>query len=187
MPACGRGRGFPARRSCPIGITTSTTCACCSTSPAPATARRLILTDGVFSMDGDLAPLPALGRLAREYDAWLMADDAHGIGVLGRGRGSTFATGTAADVPLQMGTLSKAHRRLWRLSLRLRAGDRADEEPRAHPHLLHRPAPGDRRRGRSLPSISSPPILRSPPRRSPRRAPSPPVPACRRRGARSCR
>jgi 8-amino-7-oxononanoate synthase len=70
--------------------------------------RTLILTDGVFSMDGDLAPLPALGRLAREYDAWLMADDAHGIGVLGRGRGSTFATGTAADVPLQMGTLSKA-------------------------------------------------------------------------------
>jgi 8-amino-7-oxononanoate synthase len=67
----------------------------------------LILTDGVFSMDGDLAPLPALGRLAREYDAWLMADDAHGIGVVGRGRGSTFATGTA-DVPLQMGTLSKA-------------------------------------------------------------------------------
>ena len=70
--------------------------------------KTLILTDGVFSMDGDLAPLPALGRLAREYDAWLMADDAHGIGVLGRGRGSTFATGTAADVPLQMGTLSKA-------------------------------------------------------------------------------
>src|SRR5271154_3449396 len=70
--------------------------------------KTLILTDGVFSMDGDLAPLPALGRLAREYDAWLMADDAHGIGVVGRGRGSTFATGTAADVPLQMGTLSKA-------------------------------------------------------------------------------
>jgi 8-amino-7-oxononanoate synthase len=70
--------------------------------------KTVILTDGVFSMDGDLAPLPALGRLAREYDAWLMADDAHGIGVLGRGRGSTFATGTAADVPLQMGTLSKA-------------------------------------------------------------------------------
>jgi 8-amino-7-oxononanoate synthase len=70
--------------------------------------RALILTDGVFSMDGDLAPLPALGRLARDYDAWLMADDAHGIGVIGDGRGSTFATGTAADVPLQMGTLSKA-------------------------------------------------------------------------------
>jgi len=70
--------------------------------------KTVILTDGVFSMDGDLAPLPALGRLASEFDAWLMADDAHGIGVLGRGRGSTFATGTAADVPLQMGTLSKA-------------------------------------------------------------------------------
>jgi len=70
--------------------------------------RTLILTDGVFSMDGDLAPLPALGRLARDYDAWLMADDAHGIGVTGQGRGSTFAAGAAADVPLQMGTLSKA-------------------------------------------------------------------------------
>jgi 8-amino-7-oxononanoate synthase len=68
----------------------------------------LIATDGVFSMDGDLAPLPALGELARRYDAWLLADDAHGIGVVGGGRGSTFATGEKADVPLQMGTLSKA-------------------------------------------------------------------------------
>jgi 8-amino-7-oxononanoate synthase len=74
----------------------------------PPHGKALILTDGVFSMDGDLAPLPALGRLARDYNAWLMADDAHGIGVIGAGRGSTFATGTAADVPLQMGTLSKA-------------------------------------------------------------------------------
>ncbi len=78
------------------------------------TARRrghgkaLVLTDGVFSMDGDLAPLDALGALAREFDAWLMADDAHGIGVLGKGRGSTFAFDPPADVPLQMGTLSKA-------------------------------------------------------------------------------
>jgi 8-amino-7-oxononanoate synthase len=70
--------------------------------------RALVLTDGVFSMDGDLAPLPALGALAREHDAWLMSDDAHGIGVVGGGRGSTFATGVPADVPLQMGTLSKA-------------------------------------------------------------------------------
>src|SRR6267154_1661939 len=58
--------------------------------------------------DGDLAPLAELGRLAREYDAWLMADDAHGIGVVGNGRGSTFAGDVPADVPLQMGTLSKA-------------------------------------------------------------------------------
>jgi 8-amino-7-oxononanoate synthase len=70
--------------------------------------RALVLTDGVFSMDGDLAPLPALGRFAADFDAWLMADDAHGIGVLGDGRGSTFAAATPADVPLQMGTLSKA-------------------------------------------------------------------------------
>src|SRR5216683_2427462 len=71
-------------------------------------ARAMILTDGVFSMDGDLAPLVELGRLAGDYDAWLMADDAHGIGVIGNGRGSTFAGDTPADVPLQMGTLSKA-------------------------------------------------------------------------------
>ena len=71
-------------------------------------AKAMILTDGVFSMDGDLAPLVELGRLAGHYDAWLMADDAHGIGVIGNGRGSTFAGNTPADVPLQMGTLSKA-------------------------------------------------------------------------------
>ncbi len=70
--------------------------------------KAMILTDGVFSMDGDLAPLVDLGRLAGEFDAWLMADDAHGIGVIGGGRGSTFTTGAKADVPLQMGTLSKA-------------------------------------------------------------------------------
>jgi 8-amino-7-oxononanoate synthase len=68
----------------------------------------LIATDGVFSMDGDLAPLHALTALARSYDCWLLSDDAHGIGVLGNGRGSTFADGRPADVPLQMGTLSKA-------------------------------------------------------------------------------
>ncbi|CAL8981172.1 8-amino-7-oxononanoate synthase [Rhodoplanes serenus] len=68
----------------------------------------LLVTDGVFSMDGDLAPLPALGRLARAHDAWLMADDAHGVGVIGGGRGSTHAHPEPADVPLQMGTLSKA-------------------------------------------------------------------------------
>jgi len=68
----------------------------------------MIATDGVFSMDGDLAPLPALSALAREYDAWLLTDDAHGLGVIGDGRGSSFAHGIPVDVPLQMGTLSKA-------------------------------------------------------------------------------
>ena len=68
----------------------------------------LILTDGVFSMDGDLAPVHEMAALAKAHDAWLMTDDAHGIGVLGEGRGSSFVTGVKADVPLQMGTLSKA-------------------------------------------------------------------------------
>jgi 8-amino-7-oxononanoate synthase len=68
----------------------------------------LIATDGVFSMDGDLAPLAELSHLARRFDAWLLADDAHGLGVVGGGRGSTFANGGNAAVPLQMGTLSKA-------------------------------------------------------------------------------
>jgi 8-amino-7-oxononanoate synthase len=58
-------------------------------------------------MDGDLAPLAALSELAQRFDAWLLSDDAHGIGVVGGGRGSSFTNGEC-DVPLQMGTLSKA-------------------------------------------------------------------------------
>ena len=71
-------------------------------------ARALIATDGVFSMDGDLAPLPALSALTQQHDAWLMSDDAHGLGVVGGGRGSNFVHAGKADIPLQMGTLSKA-------------------------------------------------------------------------------
>jgi 8-amino-7-oxononanoate synthase len=70
--------------------------------------RVLIVTDGVFSMDGDLAPIAELLALAREHDAWLMTDDAHGLGVVGGGRGSSFGGNTHLPVPLQMGTLSKA-------------------------------------------------------------------------------
>jgi 8-amino-7-oxononanoate synthase len=73
--------------------------------------RALIATDGVFSMDGDIAPLAALSQLAQRFDAWLLSDDAHGLGVIGGGRGSTFVNGAAHSpiaVPLQMGTLSKA-------------------------------------------------------------------------------
>jgi len=68
----------------------------------------LILTDGVFSMDGDLAPVADLADLAARHDAWLMTDDAHGLGVVAGGKGSSFIGGRKAPVPLQMGTLSKA-------------------------------------------------------------------------------
>jgi 8-amino-7-oxononanoate synthase len=71
----------------------------------------LIATDGVFSMDGDIAPLAVLSEVALRFGAWLLSDDAHGLGVVGGGRGSAFVNGGAhspIDVPLQAGTLSKA-------------------------------------------------------------------------------
>ena len=75
-----------------------------------ASGEKLILTDGVFSMDGDIAPLPALCELARAHQAWLLVDDAHGLGVLGaHGRGSFEHFGLAVESPVMlMGTLGKA-------------------------------------------------------------------------------
>ncbi|MEO8046400.1 MAG: 8-amino-7-oxononanoate synthase [Nitrospirota bacterium] len=71
--------------------------------------RTLIVTDGLFSMDGDLAPLPELSRLAQEYEADLYIDDAHGTGVMGpHGRGTAEHFGIEAQIPFQMGTLGKA-------------------------------------------------------------------------------
>ena len=76
---------------------------------AASTARRkLIATDAVFSMDGDLAPLPALLALADEFDAWLIVDDAHGFGVTGQGRGSVAESGLSSERIIYMGTLGKA-------------------------------------------------------------------------------
>jgi 8-amino-7-oxononanoate synthase len=75
-----------------------------------ARGETLLAVDGVFSMDGDLADLPALASLAAGYGAWLMVDDAHGLGVLGeQGRGSVNHSGLDAEqVPVLMGTLGKA-------------------------------------------------------------------------------
>jgi 8-amino-7-oxononanoate synthase len=75
-----------------------------------ADAVTVIATDGVFSMDGDLAPLPELARAAKDHGAWLLVDDAHGLGVIGRtGRGTLEHFGLGMDdVPLLVGTLGKA-------------------------------------------------------------------------------
>lgn len=70
---------------------------------------RLIVTDGVFSMDGDIAPLNALADLSEQFQALLMVDDAHGGGVLGQqGKGSAELCGVVARIPILMGTFGKA-------------------------------------------------------------------------------
>ncbi len=75
----------------------------------PAGQRKLLITDGVFSMDGDLGPLPALCGLAEEFGCIMMVDDAHASGVFGRnGRGTVDHFGMHGRVDVQVGTLSKA-------------------------------------------------------------------------------
>lgn len=72
-------------------------------------AIKLIVTDGVFSMEGDIAPMDEIVRLARKYDANVMVDEAHGFGVLGpEGRGTCHHFGVADEVDLLMGTFSKS-------------------------------------------------------------------------------
>jgi len=76
---------------------------------ASVSGRKLLITDGVFSMDGDIGPLPALVDVAEKYGAIMMIDDAHSSGVLGRnGRGTVDHFGLRGRVHIQVGTLSKA-------------------------------------------------------------------------------
>jgi 8-amino-7-oxononanoate synthase len=78
-------------------------------SESTAFRRRLIVTDGVFSMDGDIAPLPDICNLAAEHDVMVLVDDAHGFGVLGKdGSGTVAHFGLQGKGIIQMGTLSKA-------------------------------------------------------------------------------
>ena len=75
---------------------------------ATSARRKIIATDAVFSMDGDVAPLPALLELAQAHDALLLVDDAHGFGVLGAGRGSVAHAELRSERIVYMGTLGKA-------------------------------------------------------------------------------
>ncbi|HLG98992.1 MAG TPA: glycine C-acetyltransferase [Bryobacteraceae bacterium] len=78
-------------------------------SLSSASGRKLLITDGVFSMDGDIGPLPALVEIAERHGAIMMIDDAHSSGVLGRnGRGTVDHFGLHGRVDIQVGTLSKA-------------------------------------------------------------------------------
>ncbi len=77
-------------------------------SQLPEDAGKLVVVDGVFSMGGDLAPLPEILPVCRAYGARLMVDDAHAIGVVGRGRGTAAHFGVSDQVDLIMGTFSKS-------------------------------------------------------------------------------
>ena len=70
--------------------------------------RKLIVTDGVFSMDGDIAPLDKLYELSRDYNTLLMVDDAHATGTIGNGHGTAAYFGLEKEVDIQLGTLSKS-------------------------------------------------------------------------------
>ena len=130
---------------------------------------KLIVTDAVFSMDGDLADLPALLALAERYDAWLVVDDAHGFGVLGaQGRGTLSHFGLCSERFIYDGHARQGGRRRRRLRRRPSDRDRVADPGGAHLHLHDRGAAGHRSCGAARACDSS--------RRRRRRS-----------GARSCR
>lgn len=82
---------------------------CLKKASSAGMEKKMIITDGVFSMDGDIAPLPQIVELAEQYDAFVMVDDAHASGVLGKnGAGTTSHFDLYGRVDIQLGTLSKA-------------------------------------------------------------------------------
>jgi len=90
----------------------------------PESAGTLIVVDGLFSMEGDLAPLPEMTKIAQKYGARLMVDDAHGMGVMGGGHGTSHHFGVTNEVDLIMSTFSKSFASL--------GGFVAGDEPSIH-------------------------------------------------------
>jgi glycine C-acetyltransferase len=113
----------------------------------PTAQKKILITDGVFSMDGDLGRVPELSALAEEFGAIMMVDDAHASGVFGKnGSGTVDHFGCHGRVDIQVGTLSKADRRAWRLRRGLEESDRVPLPSRAPVPLFHLASSrGDRR------------------------------------------
>ena len=183
MPACGPARGCRAPR-CWRSATTIVGHVADLLEQHRGTSRRaLIVTEGVFSMDGDLAPLAELAALARAHDAWLMADDAHGLGVSAAARLDLRRRAAS----LQMGTLSKAlgayggyicasQPVIDLIRNRARTLVYSTGLPPAIDRRRHRRARSDRAR----PARLALPVAKA-------QGLHPALPACRRRKARSCR